>query len=62
MSGSPDLRDYQADLVEEFHSRVAAGDRRILAVMPTGAGKTIVASNIIRTATRNRQRVLVLAH
>jgi len=31
-------------------------------VMPTGGGKTIVASNIIRDAARNRKRVLVLAH
>jgi DNA repair protein RadD len=62
MNGSPDLRDYQVELVNEFHSRVAAGDRRILAVMPTGSGKTIVASSIIRTAARNRKSVLVLAH
>jgi DNA repair protein RadD len=59
---APDLRPYQVDVIAEFHRHVAAGDRRIMLVAPTGSGKTIVGADIIRTMARQHRHVLVLAH
>jgi superfamily II DNA or RNA helicase len=55
---SPELRPYQVDIIAAFERTVAAGQRRIIIVMPTGSGKTVVAAEI----ARKHQRVLFLAH
>ena len=56
------LRTYQETVIADFNREVAAGRRRIILVAPTGSGKTIVASAIIKAATEARRGVLVLAH
>lgn len=56
------LRPYQTDLVERIEAACATGLRRILAVLPTGAGKTILAAKIIADHVAQCGRVLVLAH
>lgn len=43
----PVLRDYQKQLVTDVRSAWAAGARNVLAVLPTGAGKTLVVGDII---------------
>lgn len=58
----PVCRDYQLDCIDEITTSAAHGNRRIVAVMPCGAGKTIVAGKIIQNAVKNGQRVLFLAH
>ena len=62
MSDRPHLRPYQVEIIAEFERKVAAGQRRIIIVMPTGSGKTVVAAEIARKAVSNNQRVLFLAH
>ena len=57
-----ELRPYQSDVLAEVDQVIGAGKRRIIVVAPTGAGKTIIASDIIEAAQAKRQRVLVLAH
>ena len=57
-----DLRPYQRDVIADIEREIAAGKRRIIAVAPTGAGKTVVAASIIKDAVAKGQRVLVLAH
>jgi superfamily II DNA or RNA helicase len=57
---TPELRPYQADVIAEVDQTIAAGKRRIIVVAPTGAGKTIIATAIIKAATG--KRVLVLSH
>jgi superfamily II DNA or RNA helicase len=57
-----ELRQYQDDVVDEFERKVAAGIRRIIIVAPTGAGKTVIAAEIIKRAAAKYQRVLFLAH
>ena len=52
-----DLRDYQ----------VAAGERleratKALYVLPTGGGKTVIATSVIERAVERGERVLVLTH
>jgi DNA repair protein RadD len=54
-----DLRYYQSDICARFESEIAQGRRRILMVAPTGAGKTVIASAIIKGVSR---RALVVAH
>jgi DNA repair protein RadD len=56
------LRPYQDQIIETFDRAVASGKRRILLVAPTGSGKTIIASEIIRRARDHDQWTLVLAH
>ena len=56
------LREYQQDVVAEFERLVAAGVRRIIIVAPTGSGKTIIFSEIIRRARAAFKRSGVIAH
>jgi len=42
------LRPYQANLKSEIITRWSSGDKNVLAVLPTGGGKTVVFSDIIR--------------
>lgn len=55
------LRPYQADVIEELR-RASLEHRRLLLVMPTGAGKTVVASAVVRGAVDLGNRLLFLAH
>ena len=54
------LRDYQSRLVHAIRDKWAAGQRRVLAVLPTGGGKTEAAINIIETDASPTARVLVI--
>lgn len=57
-----ELRPYQAECVESVVRQWDAGVLRLLAVLPTGCGKTICFAKIIESEVRNGKRVLVLAH
>jgi DNA repair protein RadD len=58
-----ELRPYQRDVIDLISAHIAEGrERRIVLVMPTGAGKTIVAAAIINDAVAKDQSALVLAH
>ena len=59
---NPQLRQYQRDVIDEFHRRIDEGHHRILLVAPTGAGKTIIGAEIIGNTARGMKPVLVLAH
>jgi DNA repair protein RadD len=56
------LRPYQIAVVAKCNDVVANGKRRPLIVAPTGAGKTLIAAAIIKTAMAEERRVLVLGH
>ena len=53
------LRDYQIDAIRSIIQARKDGFKRLLICLPTGAGKTVVFSELCRLAKRN---VLVLAH
>jgi DNA repair protein RadD len=57
-----ELRPYQRDAIAEFNRTVAARQKQICLVAPTGSGKTVIASAIIAQAVERYQSVLVLAH
>jgi len=46
----------------KVESAISTGTKRIILVAPTGAGKTIIASAIIKSAVNTGKRVLVLSH
>ncbi len=57
-----ELRPYQTQAIDEARARLVGGAKRVLIVMATGGGKTIVAAEIIRSAQAKGSRVLFLAH
>ena len=59
---SVDLRPYQIDQIERCRRAVGRGHSRILLVLPTGGGKTIVAGSLIHGAIAKGKRALFLAH
>ncbi len=58
----PTLRPYQVRSVEQLREHRAAGLRRLLLTQPTGGGKTLTASEIIRSALSMGRRVLFVVH
>jgi superfamily II DNA or RNA helicase len=56
------LRDYQTRAIHELRLRLLAHKRRLLLVAPTGAGKTVIASEMIRSAVSRGTPTLFLAH
>ncbi|MFY1673695.1 DEAD/DEAH box helicase [Plantactinospora sp. WMMB334] len=61
--GSPfSLRPYQREAIEAIREAYVRGVRRPLIAIPTGGGKTIIFSGLIRRRATNGRRVLVIAH
>jgi DNA repair protein RadD len=56
------LHDYQLAAVARVRAAYALGRRRVLFVMATGSGKTIVFVYIISSAVAREKRVLILVH
>lgn len=57
------LRPYQGEVVEATRAALRAGKRRVLAYLPTGGGKTRVATAITQmTLAKSTGRVIVLAN
>ena len=52
-----ELRDYQAEAVEKIEQA-----NKALYVLPTGGGKTVIATSVIERAVQRGQRVLMLTH
>ena len=57
-----ELRPYQEQLLEDIRASMRRGHRRVLAVMPTGAGKGTTIAVMVRNAAERGHRVLILAH
>lgn len=57
-----ELRPYQKEVIDRFEAGVAEGKQRQIIVAPTGAGKTVIAADIIRRHSEASKPVLVLAH
>lgn len=56
------LRPYQVEGIQRIRAAMLAGHRRILAVAPTGAGKTVLSAEMIRLAVSRGHFVAFLAH
>jgi len=51
-----ELRGYQSDAVEQARQAIRDGAKNVLICAPTGAGKTVIASHLIESATNKGQR------
>ena len=57
------LRDYQFETIEKVECSLDVEDvQRILLILPTGSGKTVIAAELISRAVNRNQRVAFLAH
>ena len=56
-----ELRDYQTELISEIKNKLK-NSKRVLAVLPTGGGKTVIFSYIAKQAINQKKRVLILSH
>ena len=56
------LRPYQVQLLDDIRAAMRQGHRRILAVMPTGAGKGTTIGAMVASAAAKGKQTLVLAH
>lgn len=57
-----ELRPYQHNAIGNLRVSIGAGNRRVLLQAATGAGKTIVACEMIRLAMMKSKRVIFIAH
>jgi DNA repair protein RadD len=56
------LHQFQRTAVEQIEGELAAGSAKVLVVAPTGAGKTVIASDLIKRVVAKHKRVLFFAH
>jgi superfamily II DNA or RNA helicase len=56
------LRPYQTDLITAIRLQYQLGHRKVLAVLPTGAGKTVCFSHIAQAAAKKGNRICILVH
>ncbi|OOZ36835.1 hypothetical protein BOW52_10530 [Solemya elarraichensis gill symbiont] len=55
------LRDYQEDFVQSIRGEFKKGESAVIAVSPTGSGKTLVAARISEMAIGKGKRVMFIA-
>lgn len=56
------LRDYQIEWIEDIFEAWARGNRRVLAQLPCGGGKTVCFAQVSNRFLDRQQKVLVIAH
>jgi superfamily II DNA or RNA helicase len=56
------LRDYQIEVKKKIYESFRSGCQSIMAQLPTGGGKTIIFSSIIKDGFDNDKKCLILAH
>lgn len=58
----PQLRPYQADVINGVYAKVREGFRRIVIIAGTGAGKTVISGQICAHAEARGSKLLFLVH
>jgi superfamily II DNA or RNA helicase len=56
-----ELRDYQDELINKIRRSIQNGHKRIIVQSHVGSGKTVIASQIMRSATEKLNRVIFFA-
>lgn len=57
-----DLYDFQKEIIKDLYKVIKSGEKRILLYAPTGAGKTVITSSVIRDANSKNRSILFLVH
>ena len=52
------LHPHQTSAIAMLRASLGSGRKRPMLALPTGAGKTVIAANIIRSAVEKRKRVI----
>jgi superfamily II DNA or RNA helicase len=55
-----DLYDYQIEAVEELRGKMAGGSKNLVLCAPTGSGKTVMATYLIKAAHEKRRRAIFI--
>jgi DNA repair protein RadD len=56
------LRPYQLELIDRLRATIAAGTRRVLLTLPTGAGKTCLMAHMLSSAAQKQKRAWFCVH
>ena len=56
------LRPYQSEGINRIFSEWREGKRSVLFQMPTGTGKTVIFSEIVRRGHKQNRKILIVAH
>ncbi len=56
------LRDYQKSAINNIRKSIQNDNRSVLLALPTGAGKTVIFSEITKLAKLKGSNVLILVH
>jgi len=56
------LRNYQEQGMNEIRAHMLAGEKRVLYVLPTGGGKTVVVAHMIKSAAARGKRIWFVLH
>lgn len=56
------LRDYQIRAINQLYDAIRSGNRRLLWVLPTGAGKSSIAAYFVKKCIEKEKRVLFFVH
>lgn len=54
------LYDYQSDLINRVRSELSSGKKHILIQSPTGSGKTVIFSHIVKEMEKRGKRALII--
>ena len=54
------LRPYQNEAIEKLRQSIASGHKKIILCAPTGAGKTVIFSEMCYQAGEKNKRVMIL--
>jgi len=57
-----ELREYQQDALQEIKNALSSGKKAPLLVLPTGAGKTIIFTELSKYLIKQKKKVLILVH
>lgn len=57
-----ELRNYQQTTVDDIYKSWQAGNSNVLAVLPTGAGKSVIMSYVVKQFANRHQHCAVIAH
>lgn len=56
------LRDYQQDIIDKVVQSLKEGYRKIMIVLPTGGGKTAIASELVRRSYSKGKSSIFMCH
>ena len=56
------LRDYQSALVEDTRALMRDGKRRVVCVLATGGGKSLICASVAKGVVERNKRGLIMAH